>query len=29
LIESRFDLLPLAERDANANGLANALELGQ
>jgi len=29
LIESRFDLLPLTERDANANGLANALELGQ
>jgi phospholipase C len=29
LIESRFDLLPLAERDANANGLTNALELGQ
>jgi phospholipase C len=29
LIESRFDLPPLAERDANANGLTNALELGQ
>jgi hypothetical protein len=29
LIESRLDLLPLAERDANANWLTDALELGQ
>ena len=27
LIESRFNLPPLAERDANSNGLTNALEL--
>ncbi len=29
LIERRFDLPPLAERDAKANGLANAFELGR
>lgn len=29
LIESRFNLPPLAERDANANGLSNAFELSQ